>query len=250
MGTSIARQYVLMGPLGRGGVCEVYHAVDALRHRPLAVKMLAPQLAADRWAGDMVRREAEITDQIRHPSVPRVYGAGDAALPDGTVVPYLALELLRGRPLAGRLAGGPLPIPQALRVAATAADVLAVAHRRGVTHRDLSPANIMLTPGGPKIIDFGLAGAAANAAEDVYGLGVLLYVMLTGRSPYPRSTPAFHRPQLAPTPVLLVPGLPRAVADLCRVCMAKRPGDRPDSRSVALALWEVAINSRAAAINN
>lgn len=243
MGTSIDRQYVLMSPLGRGGVCEVYYAIDVRRSRVSAVKMLAPEFAGDRRAGDMVRREAGITDRIRHPSVPRVYGSGDAALPDGTVVPYLALELLRGQPLAGRLAGGPLPVPEALRVAATVADVLTVAHRRGVTHRDVSPANIMLTPAGPKIIDFGLAGAATSAAEDVYALGVLLYVMLTARSPYPRSSPAFRHPHPAPTPVLLVPGLPRAVADLCRGCMAKRPGDRPDSRSVALALWSVAASN-------
>jgi serine/threonine protein kinase len=243
MGTSIDRQYVLMGPLGRGGVCEVYHAVDVLRSRASAVKMLAPELAGDRRTGDMVRREAAVTDRIRHPSVPRVYGAGDAVLPNGTVVPYLALELLRGQPLSGHLATGPLPVPQALRIAATVADVLAVAHRRGVTHRDLSPANIMLTPAGPKIIDFGLAGGGSSAAEDVYALGVLLYVMLTARSPYPKSTPQLRQPHPAPTPVLLVPGLPRAVADLCRACMAKRPGDRPDSTSAAWALWMVAASN-------
>jgi serine/threonine-protein kinase len=85
----------------------------------------------------------------------------------------------------------------------------------------------------------------------VYALGVLLYHMLTGQSPYPRSTLAtalagFRRPYPAPTPVLLVPGLPAAVADLCRRCMAKRPADRPDSAAVALALW-CALDQAAAA---
>lgn len=255
MGTSIARRYVLMGPLGRGGVCEVYHAVDVVDSRASAIKMVNPALAQDRRVWDLVRREAEITERLRHPSVPKVYGMGEAALPDGTVVPYLALELLRGVPLAGRLASGPLPQDEALRIAATIADVLAVAHRRGVAHRDLNPANIMMTPTGIKIIDFGLAAetpaSGAGPAEDVYALGVLLYHMLTGCSPYPRTSPAtalagFKQPQPAPTPVLLVPGLPRAVADLCRSCMAKRPADRPDSARVALALWSVLAPAAAA----
>jgi serine/threonine protein kinase len=244
-----------MGPLGRGGVCEVYHAVDVVDRRASAIKMVTPALAEDRRAWDLVRREAAITDRLRHPSVPRVYGVGEASLPGGTVVPYLALELLQGVSLAGRLASGPLPQAQALRIAATVADVLAVAHRRGVVHRDLNPMNIMMTPGGIKIIDFGLATAASAAgpspAEDVYALGVLLYHMLTGRSPYPLSSEAmaltgFRQPYPAPTPVLLVPGLPRAVADLCRSCMAKRPADRPDSATVALALWS-ALSAAAAA---
>lgn len=245
MGTAIARRYVLMGPLGRGGVCEVYQAVDVVDSRASAIKMVTPAFADDEWVWRMVRREAEITARLRHPSVPRLYATGEAALPGGAVVPYLALELLRGVSLAGRLASGPMPLHEALRIAATVADVLAVAHRRGVAHGDLNPMNIMMTPDGIKIIDFGLARETpdpAAAAQDVYALGVLLYHMLTGHSPYPRSTPAaalagFRRPQPAPTPVLLVPGLPRAVADLCRACMAKRPADRPDSATVALMLW-------------
>ena len=215
MGTAIVGRYVLIGAIGQGGVSTVYSAVDARRGHILAVKVLAPTLADDPHARDGVRREALITDRLRHPSVPRVFEYGDAPLPDGTVVPYVVLELLSGVPLTTRLAQGPMSWPNAVRIAATAADVLAVAHRRGIVHRDLTARNIMVTPAGIKIIDFGLATAATRngdtgarpivlrgaggrpglplhpktsfgrPADDVYTLGVLLYEMVTGRSPYP-----------------------------------------------------------------
>jgi len=247
----------------------VYHAIDSLKPRPLAVKLLEPTLAGDARARDNVRREALITQRLRHPSVPKVYDFGDAPLPDGTVVPYVVMELLTGVSLAGRIASGSMPWEEAVSVAATVADVLAVAHRRGVVHRDLGPENLMMTSSGLKIIDFGLAitveegpasprilspvagrpeipahhvSSAALPADDVYALGVLLYQMLTGRSPYPAANgsarlAAARFRGVAPTPVLDVPGLPPRVADICRECMAKRPADRPASGAVALALW-------------
>src|SRR3954454_15596567 len=245
MGTAILRRYVLTGAIGQGGVSTVYSAVDARHGRLLAVKILAPTLADNPDARDDVRREALITDRLRHPSVPRVFEYGEAPLPDGTVVPYVVLELLAGVPLAKRLVRGALDWPEAARIAATAADVLAVAHRRGVVHRDLTARNIMITRDGVKIIDFGLATAALRNAEsaphpiivrgdrsrlsqpklshpkttfarpsdDVYTLGVLLYEMITGRSPYPPAVAATivaagRVAHLAPTPVRAVPGLP------------------------------------------
>ena len=249
-GTAIDRRYVLVGPIGRGGVSVVYQAVDTTNGQTLAIKLLAPTFAGDARARHRVHHEAMITDRLRHPSVPRVYAYGDAPLPDGTVVPYVVMELLTGVVLAGRLAGGALPWRDAVAVGAAVGDVLAVAHRRGVVHRDLTPANIMMTADGVKIIDFGAAVLVARAdsavdpADDVYALGVLLYEMLTGRSPYPNANPATaldvaRFPFVAPTPVLVVPGMPRAVADICRDCMAKRAADRPDSSSAALALWSV-----------
>jgi serine/threonine-protein kinase len=245
MGTVLAERYVLMGPIGHGGMSVVYQADDRRAGRQVAVKMLAPTLAGDPRARDKVRREALITHRLDHPGVPQVYDVGDAALPDGTVVPYLAMELLTGVVLSGRLVGGRLPWREGVATAARVADVLAVAHRRGIVHRDLRPDNIMLTAAGVKIIDFGVATLIApeqvgrSAADDVYALGVLLYLMLTGTSPYPSAgvlSPARLRP-LAPTPVLAVPGLPRPVADICRACMAKRPVGRPDAVRAALALW-------------
>jgi serine/threonine-protein kinase len=275
MGTPILRRYVLLGPIGHGGVSVVYHAVDSVSPRPLAVKLLAPAMRDNARARDNVRREALITQRLRHPSVPKVYDFGDAPLPDGTVVPYVVMELLSGVALTGRLAGGGrMPWREAVSAAATVADVLAVAHRRGVVHRDLTADNIMMTSSGLKIIDFGLATTvdpeasrradrprvlrpsmrrhptiprhpvtSANLpADDVYALGVLLFQMLTGGSPYPSATPSTYLAagrfrSVAPTPVLTVAGLPPEVAEICRACMAKRPEDRPPSQEIALALW-------------
>src|SRR5690349_22715791 len=168
MGTAILRRYVLIGAVGQGGVSTVYAAVDVRRGRKLAVKVLAPSAADDPRAREDVRREALITDRLRHPSVPRVFEYGEAPLPDGSVVPYVVLELLAGVPLTERLARGRLEWPEAVRIAATAADVLAVAHRRGVVHRDLTARNVMVSPAGIKIIDFGLATAALSR-EDTAG---------------------------------------------------------------------------------
>jgi serine/threonine-protein kinase len=210
--------------------------------------------------------------------VPKVYDFGDAPLPDGTIVPYVVMELLSGVALTGRLAGGgPMPWREAVTAAATVADVLAVAHRRGVVHRDLTADNIMMTSTGLKIIDFGLATtvdaeerprllrstqrrrptiprhpvtSAHLPADDVYALGVLLYQMLTGQSPYPSATPSTYLAagrlrSVAPTPVLTVPGLPPRLAEICRACMAKRPHERPASSDVALDLWAMVAPEQA-----
>lgn len=275
VGTTISWRYVLLRPIGRGGVSVVYQAIDVATARACAVKLLAPAAAGDARARDGIRREAMITQRLRHPSVPRVYDVGELSLADGSTSSYVVMELLVGQVLTARLADGPLRWPAAVRTAATVADVLAVAHRRGVVHRDLTPGNVMLTESGAKVIDFGLAtvvdsagfdgqrsaarwisgprrpelpanphGGAGRPADDVYALGVLLYTMVTGQSPYPSASPGspttgLRFSALAPTPVLTVSGLPRSVADLCRACMSKQPDSRPTSSEAAFALWDL-----------
>lgn len=169
---------------------------------------------------------------LRHPHVPKIFDVGRVTTSAGHDIGYLALELLSGEALTRTLIHGPLPWRHALCVAGTAADVLAVAHRRGVVHRDLTPANVMLTLRGTKVVDFGLAeaiGGSTKPTDDVYSLGTLLLEMLTGRARRSR--------RLDPTPVLGLPGLPAAVAELCRACMAKNAASRPSAREAALAIW-------------
>jgi serine/threonine-protein kinase len=253
LGRTVLDRFLLVKPLARGGVSLVYEAVDTSRMQPAAVKVLSPELARNRRHWQAARQEPLIMERLRHPTVPMVYDYGNAFVGGAAEVPCMAMELLTGAPLTGLLAShGPMPWRSAVEVAAMIAEMLAVAHRRGIVHRDLTPDNVMFTTEGVKIIDFGLAslrpestrmsrwlrpdagGNECHPPHDVYALGVLLCQMLTGRSPYPGGGPML-RP--AATPVLNVPGIPRSVADLCRWCMAKRPGDRPTSATVALALW-------------
>lgn len=278
---------MLGAQIGLGGTSEVYRAVDTAADRVAAVKLLSPAFAHDTRAMDMARREAWVIARLRHPTVPALYDHGDVLLGEGVVVPCTVMELLTGIMLTERLTQGPLPWREAATIAATVADALAVAHRRGIVHRDLTSGNIIMTDHGVKIIDFGLAniteqeppgtgrlvfrahdrtappascqiagspGAATisvpagrgQPADDVFSLGVLLYQMLTGRSPYPDAEGGDHpaaarQHRAAPTPVLTIPGMPKAVANVCRDCMARHPVDRPDTVAVSLALWSVLV---------
>jgi serine/threonine protein kinase len=131
---------------------EVYQAVDTRVARTVAVKVLPPDAAAQSDRRQRFEREAKAVARLNHPHICTLYDVGR----DGEVE-YLVMEFLDGETLAARLSRGPLPLDEALKHATALAQALARAHREGITHRDLKPSNVMLTEGGVKLLDFGLA---------------------------------------------------------------------------------------------
>jgi eukaryotic-like serine/threonine-protein kinase len=145
--------YEVLGPLGAGGMGEVYRARDTRLDRDVALKILPPSLAGDPDRLRRFEREAKALATLNHPHIAQVHGIEDAA-----VGPALAMELVEGEDLAQRIARGPLPVDEALAIARQLADALEAAHDAGIVHRDLKPANVRLRPDGTiKVLDFGLA---------------------------------------------------------------------------------------------
>ncbi|MGC4812019.1 protein kinase domain-containing protein [Micromonospora sp. DT228] len=255
-------RYVLHERIGLGGMSEVWRADDDVLGRPVAIKVLAGQLAADPQLRATIQREARAAARLTHPHVTQVYDYAEATLAGGVVVPYLVMELVDGHNLADRLRNGPLPWPEAVRVAGQIAAALAAAHRIGVVHRDVKPGNVMLTDTGAKVLDFGIAALGGldgqsgeplmgtpayfaperltagppDPASDVYALGALLYRTLTGQAPLPvqswEDALEVHR-RGTPVPPLRVPGLPADIAELTLACLAANPADRPSAAHLA-----------------
>ncbi len=145
--------YEVVCALGAGGMGEVYKAHDARLDRTVAIKVLSSEAAGDPDLRARFKREARAVAALDHPHICGIYDFGSV---DGRTH-YLVMPLLEGQTLAARLQRGPLPLDQALTIAAEIADALDKAHREGIVHRDLKPANIMLTKTGSKLLDFGLA---------------------------------------------------------------------------------------------
>jgi serine/threonine-protein kinase len=218
--------YEITGPLGAGGMGEVYRARDTRLDRSVAIKVLPAELAADADRRTRFEREARTISTLNHPHICTLHDVGDH---DG--LPYLVMEHLEGETLETRLKKGPLPLDRALDLGAQIADALSAAHRHGIVHRDLKPANVMLTKAGAKLLDFGLAklrpqegvrlvrdssatvtqgrdvtaagtlvgtlpymapeqveGREADARTDLWALGCLLYEMVTGRRAFEGTT--------------------------------------------------------------
>ncbi|MGS2613612.1 protein kinase domain-containing protein [Micromonospora sp. LZ34] len=265
-GRLLARRYRLLDQIGAGGMSVIWRAHDEVLDRIVALKVLAPSLAADARFRDMVRTEARSAAQLVHPHVTSVHDYGETVASDGSITSFVVLELLVGEELELRLTEGPLPWPEAVEIGAQVADALATAHRLGIVHRDITPANVMMTPVGAKVLDFGIAtrvgapdededggtfgtpayvaperldGAPAQPATDVYSLGVLLHEALTGRVPYPADTWDQLSAALAtggPPSLAGVPGLPPEVARTCLRCLTGDPAGRPTARQVATVL--------------
>ena len=206
--------YVILESIGTGGMGEVYRARDSRLERDVAIKRLLIADVGSEEARGRVLREARAAAGLTHPNIAAVFDVLET--PDGLVI---VMEYVPGESVAMRLGRGPVPVEETLRIGLQIADALAEAHDHGIIHRDLKPANVHLTPGGKaKILDFGIArsvtaplnrdllegatetgrivgtpgymapeqmsGDRVDARTDIYGVGLLLFEMLTARRPF------------------------------------------------------------------
>ncbi|MEV4181476.1 protein kinase [Streptosporangium canum] len=274
-GEVLARRYLLLEPIARGGMSVIWRAFDQSLQRLVAVKLLDGEIGADRGGRELIRREARATARLIHPDAIEVYDYGETVTSHGRLAAYVVMRLLEGRPLSDRIAQGPLPWAEAALIAARLANVLAAAHGRGIVHRDVTAENVLLTADGAKLLDFGIAafigeeegedrasdygtppyvaperltGMTAGPASDVYALGVLLFEMLTGGTPYPERTweEIENVRRVGPPPAVCAPGLPSEVAALCRDCLSHGPEARPKAQKLADSLTAALAGARTA----
>ncbi len=209
--------YEILAPIGAGGMGEVYRARDTRLDRTVAIKVLPEHIAKRDDIRQRFEREARAVASLNHPNICVLFDIGSQ---DGTG--YMVMEFMEGETLADRIAKGPIPIEQALKLAVQIADALDRAHRAGVTHRDVKPGNVMVTRDGVKVLDFGLAkagtsatlgpndatlthalttegvilgtpqymapeqfeGKEADARADIWAFGAVLYEMVTGQKAF------------------------------------------------------------------
>src|SRR5918993_258472 len=170
-GMRLHDRHVLVERIGSGGMAQVWRADDLILGRPVAVKVLDAGVGGDATRRLATRNEAQAAARLTHPHITRVYDYGEADLPDGRTAPYLVMELLSGRGLGERLGDGPLSVRDATTIAGQVAAALAAAHEIGVVHCDVKPGNVMLTPAGAKVLDFGIAAITWETAggRPLYG---------------------------------------------------------------------------------
>src|SRR5437870_2610389 len=252
--------YEVLSPIGAGGMGEVYKARDTRLDRTVAIKVLPEHIAQREDRRARFEREARAVASLNHPHICVLH---DIGIQDGAG--YMVMEYMEGETLAARIEKGPLPLDQALKLAAQIADALDRAHRAGVTHRDVKPQNIMLTRDGVKVLDFGLAksgskpgpteetltkvlttegtvmgtpqymapeqfeGKEADARSDIWAFGAVLYEMVTGQKAFQgKSYASLVGAILAtdPAPMAVKPVTPSWLERLVRRCLAKDPEDR------------------------
>ena len=254
--------YEILGPLGAGGMGEVYRARDVRLDRTVAVKVLPAHYARNPEQRARLEREGRAVSRLNHAHICALYDIGQQ---DG--VDFLVIEHLEGQSLAERLKAGPMPLDQVLRYGIEVAQALHAAHQEGVVHRDLKPGNLMLTRSGAKLLDFGLAKVTgpvasavsapsltteglivgtfqymapeqleareADARSDIFALGLLLFEMTTGRRAFQGGSQASLVAAILkddpPSLTALRPAAPAALERLVRACLAKDPDDRVQS---------------------
>jgi serine/threonine protein kinase len=254
--------YEVLQILGRGGFGIVFRAFDEMLQRVVALKVMAPQLAATSPARKRFLREARSSAQVRHENVVQVYEVAEQPLP------YLAMEFIPGETLQQKLdRTGPLDVPEVLRIGRQIAEGLTAAHATDLIHRDIKPGNVLLEGGHHKvkITDFGLARAADDASisqsgiiagtpmymapeqaqgqtldqrADLFSLGSVLYQMTSGRPPFRASSALSVLKRVAedqPRAIReIIPETPQWLCDIIAKLHAKDPDDRYQSaREVA-----------------
>jgi len=251
----LSGRYELSHLVARGGMAEVYRAHDRMLDRPVALKILFPELSVDRSFVERFRREAQAAANLSHQNIVPVFDWGE----DGGTY-FIVMEYVDGRPLSAILrSAGPLHPDRAVEIAADVAAALAYAHRHGVIHRDVKPGNVLITDEGTvKVTDFGIAravnteesltqtgavmgtatyfspeqaeGVAVDARSDIYSLGVVIFEMVTGRPPFvgesPVSVASKHVRENPPAPRDINPGVPPDLEAIILKCMAKSPDYR------------------------
>ena len=267
----IGDRYQLGRVIGRGGMATIHEAMDLRLERPVAVKLLRPEAAADADLADRFRREALAATVLRHPNI---VACLDTGTDDGQ--PYLVMDLVDGEDLAERLKrGGRLAPTHAARIGLDVARALGVAHVRGIVHRDVKPGNILLASDGRAMVtDFGIARLAADAeaarpgttlgsvhyfspeqakgatttpASDVYGLGLVLYEAMTGARAFGgETTDAIALARIGatpPSPRSIRPEVPVDLDAVVRRALAPEPADRYANGNAMATALEAAMQT-------
>jgi serine/threonine-protein kinase len=250
--TKIGR-YDIKAELGRGGMATVYRAYDPSFEREVAIKVLPPELTHDPQFRDRFRREIKTIASLEHPAIVPVYDVGEE---DG--VPYFVMRYMPGGSLTQWIEKGKFSMEDAARIIERLSSALAYAHKNGLIHRDLKPDNILFDNNGdPFISDFGVAKITDSATNmtgsgiigtpaymspeqaqgehvdnrtDIYGLGVIIFQMLSGEQPYEATTPmgvaVKHITDPVPEILKVNPGLPQQADTIIKTAMAKDPSLR------------------------